>query len=118
MLLKNVSSFQQPYVYLLHFYSFSPLFASYAFHLLPRIVQLCRPEQCHSVSSGEIPLAAAFSHPRFLKLSTNSLCRPHTDRWVILKYNSQTVFQPFRDSAIFFHTFPRSCDPYFCFQGL
>ena len=34
------------WVYLLHFYAFSHLFASYAFHLLP---QLCRPEQCHSL---------------------------------------------------------------------
>ena len=53
----------------------------------------------------------------FFKIVNKYLKRVSTDDWITLKYNSDTLFKPFRDFVTFFHAFLRSCDPYFCFQG-
>ena len=53
----------------------------------------------------------------FFKIVNKYLKRVSTDHWITLKYNSDTLFKPFRDFVTFFHAFRRSCDPYLCFQG-
>ena len=107
MFLKNVSSFQQPWVYLLHFYFYSHVFACFLCisSASSKCLIMSARAMSTSVPSGEIPLAAASSRSRFLQLSTSSLYRSGTGRWVPFCYNSQTLLKTIQRFCNFFPYF-------------